>query len=221
MKVSKLASLFILTLLPVASILATAQRPDKILYEGKEYMLQSNPMEEYFKLHPKMRPKTDVRSSNMWRGYVATFEIKDGSLVLRDIEVQVYNNEPDNDGFRLGMKSALKEVVPDGKPLKIDWFTGLLVLPEGDVVNYVHMGYGSTYERYTLLEIASGDFKKAKKFDHKEYEKFKERQYEEFKKTEEYKKLAKEMKKESRNQEFIDSFLKSFIINYTSKILVD
>ena len=34
-----------------------------------------------------------------------------------------------------------------------DWYTGVLVIPRGRQVSYVHMGYGSTYERYVLLEV--------------------------------------------------------------------
>ena len=40
-------------------------------------------------------------------------------------------------------------------------------------------------------------------------------------KTEEYKKVFEDLRKEGRSPEFIDSFLRSFVIEYTSKILVD
>jgi hypothetical protein len=201
---------------------ATAQYPDKIIYNGKEYSLHSNPLEDYFVKFPDQKPKGGLMSSALWRGYVATFEIADNSLFLKDIEIMVKKDESGKN-FETGWKSVLKEVVPEPKKLKIDWFTGILVLPFGELVNYVHMGYGSTYENYILLEIAGGNFKKSREFNYKEYEKFKEKQFAAFKKTEEYKQLADDLKRRDpkTTDQFIDSFLKDFVINYSSKILVD
>jgi hypothetical protein len=218
----RFAFVSIIILIGTVNILATAQYPDKIFYNGKKYALHTNPMEEYFKRFPDRKPKSGIISSALWRGYVATFEISDNSLFLKDVEIEVSKETGDKRSFETEWKSVLPEVVPDNKKLKIDWFTGLLVLPYGEVVNYVHMGYGSTYENYILLEIDKGDFKRAKEYDHKQYEMFKERQYQAFKKTDEYKKLIEDMKKEGDyDEKFTDSFLRSFIVNYTSKILVD
>lgn len=98
----------------------------------------------------------------------------------------------------------------------------LLVVPYGELVNYVHMGYASTYEQYILLEMDKGDLKKTKNFSYKEYEKFKERQFEAFKKTEEYKKLKEQAEtREGYEEESFDGFLGDFIVDYTSKFLVD
>jgi hypothetical protein len=123
--------------------------------------------------------------------------------------------------------------------------TGLLVLPEGEIVNYVHMGYGSTYELYTLLEIDSGNLKKEIKLGYEEYEEFKDKQFEAFKKTDEYEKIKTETLCRFNNEleyfkeqdyddsfidafrsiiyddEYIESFFRQFIIDYSSKILVE
>jgi len=212
---------FIFTIFLSVSAFATAQYPDKIFYDGKEYDLLSNPMELYFQKNPGRKPQTEMKSTALWRGYVASFEIKDGELLLKDVRIMVDPSTNKKD-YERGWKSVLSDVVPDGKPLKIDWFAGLLVLPYGKLVNYVHMGYASTYENYILLEIAAGDFKKAKQFGHEEYSAFKDRQFEAFKKTDEYKKIVEDLKKNRNNSdEFIESFLKSFVTNYTSKFLVD
>lgn len=218
---TKILLILVVILLGTVNLFATAQYPDKIFYNGKEYALHSNPMEEYFQKFPDKKPKSGIISSALWRGYVATFEIADNSLYLKDIDILVSKKTKDN-SFETEWKSVLSEVVPDNKKLKIDWFTGLLVLPFGEIVNYVHMGYGSTYENYILLEIDKGDFKLSKEYDYKGYERFKERQFQAFKKTEEYKKLIEDMKKKGDyDEKFADSFLRSFITSYTSKILVD
>ena len=196
---------------------ATAQYPDKIIYKGKEYALHTNPMEQYFEKNPEKKPGGGVISSALWRGYVATFEITDGLLYLKDLEIEIPNPKKKHDYI---FASVIKKVVPSGKKLKIDWFSGFLVLPEGEVVNYVHMGYGSSYERYTLISIKNGVFKSERSFTYKEYEKFKDKQFDAFKKTDEYKKMVADLKKNRDNDDkFIDDFLRSFITSYTSEFL--
>ncbi len=213
--------IFVLSFLFTAEVYATAQYPDKLIYNGKEYKLHSNPMEEYFKTNPEKKPKSDIMSTALWRGYVATFEIADNSLLLKDIQIKV-RKTTSKESFATEWKSVFKDVVPGEERLKIDWFSGILVLPEGEVVNYVHMGYGSTYERYTLLAVRKGDFKDSRSLDYKEYETFREKQFLAFKKTIEYKNFVEKMKKErNHNDDFIDSFLKSFITDYTSAFLDD
>ncbi len=118
-------------------------------------------------------------------------------------------------------KSVLKEVFPKQKEIKVDWLTGLLVLPYGELVNYVHMGYGSTYENYILLEFNSGRLKNEKHFKYDEYERFKERQFQKFKQTDKYKKIKADLQKDGGSDEFIDSFLRSFATEYTSNILTE
>lgn len=212
--------LLLLSLIVGLNALATAQSPDKIIYNGKEYSLYSNPLEEFFDKNPDKRPKGGIMSTGLWRGYIATYEIKDGKLYLKDIEI-MYSDTTSKGSDNYKWRSVLKEVFPDTENIKIDWLTGLLVIPNGELVNYVHMGYGSTYKRYILLEIDKGELKKERTYKYKEYEKFKKRQFQAFKETEEYKKLRTDLQKNGSTDEFIDSFLRSFVTEYTSKILTD
>jgi len=203
------------------TVFGTAQYPDKIIYNGKEYRLHSNPMESYFEQYPDKRPEGGIMSTALWRGYVATFELKDNQLYLKDIEIEIEISIKDEKG-EYRWKSVLNEVFPNQELIKIDWLTGLLVLPEGKIVNYVHMGYASTYERYVLLEFENGNLKGEKQFGYEEYEKFKERQFQAFKKTDEYRKLVADLKKgEDDSDEFIEDFLRIFVIEHSSKILVE
>jgi hypothetical protein len=199
---------------------ATAQYPDRIVFDGKEYSLHSNPLESYFEKKPDKRPKGGVRSTALWRGYVATFEIRDSQLFVKDIQIE-YWDTTDKKNHDTKWRSVMTEVFPDQKNLKVDWLTGLLVLPFGEIVNYVHMGYGSTYEKYFLLEIDKGNFIKSKYFDYKDYEKFKNKQFSAYKKTDEYNETKAKLKKDGSSDKFIDSFLRSFVTQYTSKILTD
>jgi hypothetical protein len=205
------------TLIAASTVYATAQVPDRISYDGKEYALHTNPLEPYFFKQPDKRPKGSVTSA-LWRGYVATFEVKDNSLLLKDIDILVYEEIKDGKG-EYKLRSVKDSLVPKGQVLQIDWFTGILVLPYGKLVNYVHMGYGSTYSDYILLEIKSGKLTGERKLDGKQYKAFKERQFQAFKKTEAYKEQVAELKKNGDSQEFIDAFLRDFVVDYTSEFL--
>ena len=208
----------ILTICFNLAVFGTAQTPDKIIYKGKEYSLNSNPLESYFEKYPDKRPKGEVRSTGLWRGYVATFEIKDNQLYLKDIVIQIISKGKKND-FKYSWKSVMNDVFPNRKLVKIDWFTGLLVLPEGEIVNYVHMGYASIFEHYVLLEMENGNLKGEKQFGYEEYSKFKEKQFQAFKKTDEYKKIKEELIKDGSSEKFVEDFLRIYVIEYSSKIL--
>lgn len=220
LNMTRLLLTIILTLFSGLKVFATAQFPDKINYNGNEYNLNSNPLEVYFEKNPNKRPKSEVRSSALWRGYVATFEIIDNQLFLKDIEIQ-YRDTTSKGSNNSNWKSVLNEVFADQKNIQVDWYTGLLVLPQGKVVNYVHMGYGSTYQHYTILELNKGVLTQEKQFKRKAYEKFKEKQFQIFKQTEDYHKMKSDLLQKGNSEEFVDSLLRSYVTEYTSKILTD
>lgn len=211
---------FALCLLWGVNVFATAQIPDNILYNGKEYSLHSNPLESFFEKHPDKKPVGGVMSTALWRGYVATFEVRDSQLFLKEINIQ-YRDTTAEDDYSYKSRNVIDEVFPNQANIKVVWMTGLIVIPHGKLVNYVHMGYGSTYKKYILLEINKGDLVQERRFDYKEYENFKARQFEAFKKTDSYKEIKKELQEDGSTDEFIDSFLRSFVVEYTSTILSD
>lgn len=203
-----------------AESLVTAQYPDKIKFKGTEYNLNSNPLEAFFEKYPHKRPQGGIMSTALWRGYVAHFEIIEEQLYVTDIKIQVDEEGP---GRKFGWISAFNQVFPHKEKVKIDWYTGILILPHGKMVEYVHMGYASTYKKYWLLEIDTGNFMEARKYKNKEFIRFKQRQFQEFEKTEEYQKLYAELKENDGygDDSFIKSFIADFVINYTSKFLTE
>ncbi len=216
---ANILTIVILFLGLVVNTYATAQIPDKIIYNGKTYSLHNNPMENYFEKNPDKKPKSGLISSALWRGYVATFEVAGKEILLNDIQIEESVDDGD-DSFQTRWTSVLNDVVPKGQKLKIDWLNGILVLPYGEVVNYVHMGYASTYENYILLEVKEGSVGRSRELTNKEYEEFRERQFKAFKKTQEYKDLLAKMKNDGRDDEkFNEEFIKIFIISYLSEFL--
>jgi hypothetical protein len=213
----KLTTTFLILVLLATEAFATAQAPDVIIYKGKKYDLLSNPMEIYFNQYPEKKPTSGIISTALWRGYIANFEVINRELFVIDITIMTY----DSISRKYDWISVMDEVFQTSEKVKVDWMTGLLVIPRGRMKNYVHMGYASSYSRYTLLEIESGMLKREKKFNRRGYEKFKERQFLAFKQTEEYQKIRDMYLNWDEPEEFIDSFLRIYIIDYTSKILID
>jgi len=205
---------FILTF----QVFATSQTPDKIIYKGQEYSLNTNPLEAFFEKNPDLRPKCEITSTALWRGYIATFEIQDSQLFVKDIVIM--DEDTLSDPHKTTWKSVFNQVFPNQKHIKVDWMKGLLVIPNGELVNYVHMGYASIYENYILLEIDKGNLIHEKNIKSEEYEKLKDRQFNAFKKTNEYKKMKEELKKSGNgSDEFLDSFIKIYETSYTTIIL--
>ena len=168
-------------------------------------------METYFRKHPDKRPRGSVTSTALWRGYIAVFEFRENTLVLKDIDVEGV----------FGWRSVKNKVVPNGKVLEIDWFTGILEIPIGELVQYAHSGYSSTYNDYILLEIRKGKLTGTRRFNYEQYEQFKERQFQAYKKTDAYKLQVAELRKEDKSQENIDFLLRHYIMNYALEFLDD
>jgi hypothetical protein len=128
----------------------TAQIPERIVYEGTEGFLFTNPLDSYFgKDNP--RPEFTAPHTACWRGYVGTWEIKDNILYLSDIKAWMRNE----DGKTAPV--GFEKVFPGKtKPLEAEWFTGTLRIPQGKPIQYVHMGYQTVYEVDVFLTIEAG-----------------------------------------------------------------
>ncbi len=145
----------------VALSYGTAQSPDILIFDGAKHSLFENPLESAFDEAENPKPRfffdEGVQSTANWRGYVATWELTDGHLYLRKIE-KSYPTETASGAWQTESRLVPAERVFPGKdyPLKAEWYSGVLRVPQGALLRYVHMGYGSTYEREILLEIEKG-----------------------------------------------------------------
>jgi hypothetical protein len=124
----------------------TAQISDILYFDGDEYLLYCEPLEDFFEQNPP-RPDIEATYTACWRGYVAVWCIKRSRLYLNKIT--------NFDGKILNLKKTL---FPNEEgPVFASWFTGSLICPNGPEVNYVHMGYETTYEKYLIIEIERGN----------------------------------------------------------------
>jgi hypothetical protein len=201
-------SVFVLV---ATNTIASVQVPDVIIIGGKNESLDTNPLAPYLSAHPKVIPKSDDPATDNWRGYVATWEILDGKLFLRKIDVSFRNPKaPPNEDPRI-IKNVIHKIFPDSKDLVAAWYSGALVIPRGKLVKYVHMGYGSTYESYTIVAISKGVVAKKLDLSAEDFAKYRESRFQAFKRTPEYATKFNEAKSydPSYSDEFVESVLQS------------
>jgi hypothetical protein len=136
----------------------TAQIHEQLIYNGDQTsMAFCPPLPEN---NPCIRELSDeeiergeggggpfIFSTACWRQYVGTWEIKDGRFYLVGIEGR-YRLEGD-------------------EPLFADWFTGVLRIPRGEMLQYVHMGYGSVFEEEVHVKVEQGVVTETKVIDNR------------------------------------------------------
>ena len=129
----------------------TAQAPEILIFRDKKLALFDQPLYSYLKRLPKARrPIFRYGSSACWRGYVGTWEIRQGLLTLVSLEGNLQQGDDIVD-------ATLELAFPKAKGgLAATWFTGHLRCVEGLCLQYVHRGYSSQYERDRVLEFDKG-----------------------------------------------------------------
>jgi len=124
----------------------TAQISEKLLFEGEKHAMCTNPLGDYSALGGEL-PRFASNCTALWRGYVGTWEIINDRLYLIEL----------NGELESGQDADLETVFPGyGQRVFAHWYSGVIRLPQGKMLEYIHMGYGSTYERDLLLEFEKG-----------------------------------------------------------------
>lgn len=151
----------------------TVQIRDRLIYSGENYYLNEELLEGYFEEYPEKRPESKVSCSALWRGYRATFEIKDEQLLVDKLEMFA-DIDPN--------LKITKELFPNNN--KFEWYSGLIRIDE-------YRGEWDDENEdaiFEYLEIYKGDLIQKRTMDFEELQIFKEYQFEYFKITEEYNK---------------------------------
>jgi hypothetical protein len=143
-----------------------AQQPDKILFNGENLDLYSNPLEQFWTSRRKGR-HAFISTPECSRGYVAAWEIRDNKLLLKDIDGYYNRNFI---FFRKPAKYSLTKLFPksNGRPVIASWFSGKLRVPIGKMILYEHSGYDSRFEKEFIITIDKGEMVKVVTIDFKE-----------------------------------------------------
>lgn len=124
----------------------TAQFRHLITIDGELHSLSSDPLSYY--LSDK---GISIRSncSACWSGYISCFEIIDKKLYLVEIKPLF----TDEEGERI---LSMENLFPAKEIVFAEWFTGELMIQQGECLNYIHYGYASTYETHIYFDVGNG-----------------------------------------------------------------
>ncbi|MCC6471779.1 MAG: hypothetical protein IT563_25930 [Alphaproteobacteria bacterium] len=89
---------------------------------------------------------------------MALWTIAGDRLYLSDLSgwIPTEPREPGS-GERSPRHVTLADLFPDAKgPVHAAWYSGTLRIPQGRLVDYVHQGYASQYERFLLIDVIDG-----------------------------------------------------------------
>jgi hypothetical protein len=123
----------------------TAQLHERLSFDGEETSMAFCPPlpadhPRIIALDPDQAARDEYSSilfsTACWRGYQGKWEIKDGRFYLVALRGR----------FRL----------TPGEPVLADWFSGVIRIPRGELLQYVHMGFGSVYEEEVHVRLKRG-----------------------------------------------------------------
>ena len=124
----------------------TAQFAETLILEGQATAMCSQPLGSYFEFGGI---ETDFAATHtaLWRGYIGTWEMLGGRLYLISLRGTLQTGEP----------ASLATIFPE-YPERVfaHWYSGVLRIPQGELLEYVHAGYGSIYEKDLLIDVESG-----------------------------------------------------------------
>ena len=125
----------------------TAQVSEELLYGGRSISLFSEPLALYLKQNQIQFVSPHTAN---WRGYIGTWEIIEAEGAERLYLVSIAAHKDYETILEL------PDLFPGFDKVFAHWFSGELRCPQGDLVEYVHMGYASTYEYELFLEFKQG-----------------------------------------------------------------
>lgn len=123
----------------------TAQVPERIVIDGQDQSLFDCPLSDWFELSETRSPFKG-RSTALWRGYVGRWALEGGRLYLVGLKGS------STDGSELGLDALF----PGWPRVFAHWYTGTLRVPQGRLLNYVHGGFASRYERDLMIDVRRG-----------------------------------------------------------------
>ncbi|WP_077152936.1 hypothetical protein [Bacteroides bouchesdurhonensis] len=128
----------------------TAQCRERLIYNGEEYYLATEPLASYLIKHyiRFIAPHTAC-----WRGYIGSWLIEDNKLYLVDLKANISEG---NKKFGADKEVGLDFLFPGQTKVFANWYSEVIRIPHGKMMKYVHQGYASLYEKELFLRFESG-----------------------------------------------------------------
>lgn len=188
----------------------TQQIKDKLIYEGETYQLNQEILEIYYREFPEKKPEVKGILTALWRGYVATFEIREEQLFVKKFEMLA---PPDLDFVEKDL--AILDM-PDNK---FAWYSGLLRIDD------FKGGWNDEDADaiFEYLEIYKGDLVQKRVMNYDELQVFKEKQFAYFKGTAAYEKEQARWRRNNPNitDEKIDEMIWRGFLNWNVREVYD
>lgn len=140
---------------------STAQIPDFLIIGKDTFSLCNNPLEAYLEQKGSQTiGKYELKWTNtaLWRGYIATWELKNDSLFLGHMQ--------DDWGKDSNEINITDEFGSDR--VFAHWVTDTLRCLQGEIIQYVHDGYASIYEGDKFYAFEQGKLKGTKSLNYLE-----------------------------------------------------
>jgi hypothetical protein len=138
----------------------TAQSPDRILVNGFNHQLFTNPLQVYNELHrPDIIFVEDHLNTGGYRGYIAEWEIDERKLFLLNVvgNVSYKGRGSDYNIVRDKVPASFKEIFGQvSERIFANWCSGELRIPIGDMTEYIHAGYASCFPECLIIPVVNG-----------------------------------------------------------------
>ena len=127
----------------------TAQAREKIYINGKEEQMAAEPLMPFL-VAKNLFLVFEPFHTACWRGYFGTWKLENDKLYL----IAFHGNRKNRN--RETAPINLADLFPGQKQVFADWFSGIIKIEKGDLLEYVHMGYDSVYEQNLFLVFEDG-----------------------------------------------------------------
>lgn len=160
--------IIVLLLFAFLQIRATGHSCDVIYINGEECCLMAKPIDTDSTLYARLRdflPDNHCVSTANWNGYTAFWEVRNGYLYLRQMEICVYNETSEEDStliYDIGALRTLFLPYYEKEGICARWFSGELRVGQGDLIRYAHIGFDQNMENEQIMTIKHGKILKSR-----------------------------------------------------------
>lgn len=127
----------------------TRQTQEKLIFNGETLGIGTEPLASYLsKL--EIKPKFIFMGSSCWRGYIGTWKLIEDKLYLVELIGYAHNDKKEYWDVDMGF------LFPHQKKVFAEWFTGEIIIPQGEGYSYDIFHFAPHYESELILVFEKG-----------------------------------------------------------------